>query len=222
MRRIYVETLIKATVDDVWWHTQVPVMHARWDGRFGEISYLPATEPQRFRYATFGVAGIGITTGERIRSDGGGTSSLSFFSANPLSPIRSGSGYWRYVPTPAGVIFLTGYDYRPGWGRAGDLVVRPLMGWLTAWSFDRLRLWLETGMRPEHSRNQALAEVVARAGLVLAAGTLGGAAAALAATVVAIVPPLPGTPAARRCRRTPQDRASYTSSPVIDDRLALP
>ncbi|MFN0090888.1 MAG: hypothetical protein ACKVWR_11560 [Acidimicrobiales bacterium] len=40
--------------------------------------------------------------------------------------------------------FLTRYDYRPRWGRLGGLVdrwlFRPVFGWATAWSFDRLRL----------------------------------------------------------------------------------
>ena len=31
------------------------------------------------------------------------------------------------------------------------LAFRPLIGWATAWSFDRLRLWLEDGVAPEHA-----------------------------------------------------------------------
>jgi hypothetical protein len=213
MRQIFVEAVVRAPLPDVWRYTQVPALHARWDARFGEISYLPGTRPQQFRYATLGVAGVGVTAAERTGGQGRGTSALTFHSRHPLSPIRSGAGYWRYEPTPHGVVFRTGYDYRPGWGRAVDLVVRPLLGWLTAWSFDRLRLWLETGVAPEASRNQALAEVAARVGAVLAARRLGGGAMLLAAAVAALTPPLPGTPAARRCRRTPA-RAGTPSPPT--------
>lgn len=203
MRQIFVEAVVRAPLPDLWRYTQTPALHVRWDARFGEITYVPRTSPQRFRYATFGVAGIGVTAAERTRPDGGATSALTFHSRHPLSPIRSGSGYWSYRPGPDGVVFRTGYNYRPGWGRVADLVVQPLLGWLTAWSFDRLRLWLETGTAPETSRNQAVAEVLLRAGAVLAVRPLGGGAMLLAAAAVALAPPLPGTPAARRCRRTP-------------------
>ncbi len=81
----------------------------------------------------------------------------------------TGAGYWRYVPTNDGVRFLTRYDYRTRWGRLGErvdrLVFRPLFGWATAWSFDRLRLWLEDGTPPERSRDQAIAHSVAVSGL---------------------------------------------------------
>jgi hypothetical protein len=41
-------------------------------------------------------------------------------------------------------------------------VFRPLMGWATAWSFDRLRLWLEDGQTPEASLAWATVYAVAR------------------------------------------------------------
>jgi hypothetical protein len=40
-----------------------------------------------------------------------------------------------------------------------------MFGWATAWSFDRLRLWLEKGIAPERSRNQAIAHSLAVGGL---------------------------------------------------------
>lgn len=73
---------------------------------------------------------------------------VRFSTTDRLSPIRSGRGYWRYIPTPDDVRFITGYDYEPGWGPL-DVIVRPLLGWATAWSFDRLRIWLEGGPQPE-------------------------------------------------------------------------
>jgi hypothetical protein len=77
---------------------------------------------------------------------------LRFASADPLSLISAGAGFWRYTPVPGGVRFVTGFDYGTRWGRFGrraDRVFRPVFGWMTAWSFDRLRLWLETGTPPE-------------------------------------------------------------------------
>jgi hypothetical protein len=37
-----------------------------------------------------------------------------------------------------------------------DLVFRPLLGWATAWSFDRLRLWIESNLDPAFSLRQSL------------------------------------------------------------------
>jgi hypothetical protein len=175
-RPIYVETLIRASIDRIWEATQQPDQHERWDVRFGRISYLPRGEgePQRFTYATtvvpgVTIAGTGESLGDRDRADGTRWSGLRFWAEDPRSIIASGAGYWRYIPTRDGVRFLTRYDYRPRWGRLGELIdrwmFRPLFGWATAWSFDRLRLWLETDARPEQTRDQALAHAVAVSGL---------------------------------------------------------
>ncbi|MFJ4874540.1 hypothetical protein ACIP93_04935 [Streptomyces sp. NPDC088745] len=229
-KQLYVEALIRADPELLWERTQEPAQHQRWDLRFGEIDPLPcagAGEPQRFRYATrvlpfLVIAGTGVSAGEKRRPDGTRTSALRFASAHPLSLLAEGSGYWRYVPTGDGVRFLTGYDYTPRWGRFGAvadrLVFRPLMGWATAWSFDRLRLWLERGTGPGRLLARALGEAAVRA--VAAAGAVAlavdaaghsddavaGAVPVLAAALLAaavLLPPLPGTPAARRCRRAP-------------------
>ena len=154
---IYVEILIRAPIDALWAHTQTPALHERWDLRFSRIDYLPKpheTEPQRFRYTTrigfgFEVSGEGETVGQRDLADGSRSSALKFGSGEALSIIREGSGYWKYIPTADGIRFLTWYDYRTRFGAAGAqfdrLIFRPLIGWATAWSFDRLRLWLEAG-----------------------------------------------------------------------------
>jgi len=106
--------------------------------------------------------GEGETVGRRDSTDGSSTSALKFGSDEPLSIIREGSGYWKYIPTDDGVRFLTWYDYRTRFGAVGAyvdrLIFRPLIGWATAWSFDRLRLWLEQGVAPE----QAIRQWVAR------------------------------------------------------------
>ncbi len=159
---LYIETILAAPLDAVWEHTQNPALHQRWDLRFSEIDYLPKTAPdapQQFRYATkigFGLAvtGTGESVATKTTGAGSSTSVLKFWSASPISLIREGAGYWKYQPQPDGrVRFWTGYDYEPRWGRLGklidSLIFRPLMIWATAWSFDRLRLWLDRGILPE-------------------------------------------------------------------------
>ncbi|WP_127502544.1 hypothetical protein [Actinoplanes solisilvae] len=204
--RIYVETLIRAELGEVWLHTKNPQRHARWDLRFTRIDHETA---KRFRYRTTLLPGVhidgyGHTTGDRDRDrpDGSALSVLRFGSADRRSLIAHGGGYWRYIPVADGVRFLTAYDYRPRWGRAGrlaDRVFRPLFGWATAWSFDRLRLWLENGVSPATSRWCWLAETAVRAGLIAATWRFGP----LPLIVALALPPLPWTPAARRCHRRP-------------------
>jgi hypothetical protein len=174
-RPIYVERLIAAPMETLWNATQKPDVHERWDIRFTEIRYLPREtekEPQRFLYATrigFGlrIAGEGESVGQAER-DGDRTSALRFWSDDRKSLIRKGSGYWRYAPTQAGVRFITQYDYETRFGVAGralDLVFRPLLGWATAWSFDRLRLWLERGAEPAATLDRSLVHWTGRATL---------------------------------------------------------
>ncbi|MGP4109455.1 hypothetical protein ACTWP5_00880 [Streptomyces sp. 4N509B] len=239
---LYVETRIGVDLAELWHRTQDPATHQRWDLRFTTITYLspgspphagadPSPEaltaaPRRFRYATrvlpfLVVSGTGVSAGERWRPDGTRTSALRFSSGHPLSLIAEGRGYWRYVPDGSGTVrFLTGYDYRPRWGAAGRvvdrLVFRPLMGWATAWSFDRLRLWCERGVTPERALRRALAELACRAGAVAtAAPFLPVPAIALLAAGALLLPPLPGTPAARRCRRRPVRRSDATPPAVL-------
>lgn len=152
---IYVETSIRAPLESVWQATQDPTQHVRWDVRFTSIEPTSTTDSgtTRFVYTRrvplHTVRGTGISLGEITRADGTRTSALRFTTSDPLSPIRDGRGYWRYVPAGDGAIsFITGYDYSSGWGVL-DVVVRPIIGWATAWSFDRLRIWLETGVAPE-------------------------------------------------------------------------
>ena len=176
---IYVETLIRGPMEDLWRLTQTPDMHARWDLRFTDIKYLPRADeiqPQRFLYSTrigFGLAieGEGETVGQREGAAGERTSVLKFWSNDPKSLIREGAGYWRYVPTQQGIRFLTYYDYRVRFGRLGiafdALVFRPLLGWATAWSFDRLRLWIEKGIDPKVSQLRSLIHLVARSAVGL-------------------------------------------------------
>ena len=105
---IYVEIPIRASMDELWEKTQDPQLHQRWDLRFTQIEYLPrhGEEPQRFLYRTrvgFGlkIDGQGESVGERDGEGGATTSSLKFWSEDPKSLIKTGSGYWKYVPGEA-------------------------------------------------------------------------------------------------------------------------
>lgn len=176
---IYVEIDIDAPIDAVWTHTQTPGLHERWDLRFTSIDYLPrpdASEPQRFLYTTriglgLAIAGDGSTSATRDLADGSRTSALSFRSDDATSLIRVGSGYWKYIRVPGGVRFLTWYDYTTRFGALGRLadrlMFRPLLGWATAWSFDRLRLWLERGIDPAIAMRLSVTHAVCRVTIAL-------------------------------------------------------
>jgi hypothetical protein len=227
---IYVETHIHGSIDDLWVRTQSPDLHSRWDLRFSAIHYLPrpnSTQAQQFQYTTrigFGLAvhGTGETVGERETPDGRRTSALKFWSDDPKSLIAAGSGYWQYLPAGNDVCFLTWYDYQTRFGLAGRLldrvVFRPLIGWATAWSFDRLRLWIERGIDPETALQSSAAHVLVRTGIAFLGSSLVWirfrrrspvvmAGLALAAILISLLWPVPDDiPAARRCCRRPQPR----------------
>lgn len=214
---IYVELPIRADMERLWELTQDPSQHQRWDARFSRITYVDgAAEPVRFRYRLGpargpALTGTGVTATQRGRADGSRVSALRFAADSGWSPLQEGAGYWRYVVRDggAGVVFITGYDYRswrwPGGAWCDRWVVRPWVGWLTAWSFDRLRLWAERGVAPERALVHGVVEVAARVGVAVATGALVGTAglpvAALVLLCSLLVPPSAVTPAARRCRR---------------------
>ena len=157
---IYVEIQIRGSMDELWAKTQLPEIHQRWDLRFSEITYLPLEpgQPQQFIYETriggMKVAGGGESTGTRDAHSGGERiSALKFWSGDKKAIIREGSGYWKYIPLDGAITFLTWYDYHPRWGAMGvaidRILFRPIMGWATAWSFDRLR---NTDRKRSHAR----------------------------------------------------------------------
>jgi len=196
---IYVETRIAVPVERVWSLTQDPVEHVRWDVRFSQIVPTTPTDngATRFTYTRRTplrtVAGDGVSIGESVRPDGTRTSALRFATSDPLSPIRDGRGYWRYVPDADGTTFVTGYDYRPGWGPVLDRVARPVLGWATAWSFDRLRIWAERGEEPERWPVRSVLWVWR-----------------------------PERPRAARCRRRAADGRVMEAAPETLDRLEAP
>lgn len=170
---IYVELRIRAPFEALWQYTQNPDLHKRWDLRFTDIKYLPKeneSDPHQFTYETrigFGrrIAGTGESVGTHDTPTTS-TSALKFFSDDPLSLIREGSGYWKYIKTDDGIRFLTLYDYRTRGGAIGVLfdriIFRPTLGWATAWSFDRLRLWLDQGVDPAISVRMSVIHCLCR------------------------------------------------------------
>lgn len=198
-RPVYVSIRIRASLDRVWELTQDPAQHARWDVRFSSITPTGALDGGgiRFRYERrvtgIRVTGSGTTIGERDRPDGTRTSALRFDADSRLSPLGEGRGYWRYRVDGDEVVFTTGYDYAPNWGRAADLLVRPLIGWATAWSFDRLRIWAETGIPPERWPLRS-----------------------------ALAPWRSGRPRAARCDRRPRRRRVMADAPATLRELAHP
>jgi hypothetical protein len=220
-------------MDRVWTLSQDPELHPRWDLRFSRIVPIAGDEqgPVRFRYEfrlpLHTIRGTGTALGHRYRKDGQATSVLKFDTSDALSPIGAGSGYWRYIPTDTGVRFITGYNYRPGMGMVGRALdaglIRPALGWATALSFDRLRLWAESELDPSDARNRWIMDGAARAASVLVAGvllrkallarnaawTFMGAAALLTLTAL---PAHRTVPRARRCRRAAPDARSGRAS----------
>jgi hypothetical protein len=197
---IYVETTIRAPLERVWELTQDTGQHPRWDLRFSRITPVAelAGGGYRFRYERripgHTIAGTGTSLGDRTGANGSRTSALRFRTTDPWSPLGDGRGYWRYLPTTDGVRFVTGFDYAPGWGRLLDaLFLRRLIGWMTAWSFDRLRIWAETGVEPEQWPVWS----------VLAWWR-------------------PTRPRARRCRRTPRRGSAMDDAPASLSGLDAP
>lgn len=151
-------------MERIWEFTQTPSIHQQWDLRFTTIEYLlkPSDEaPQRFLYQTqigFGikVSGEGESVGSHSKETGESTSALKFWSDEKISLIRTGSGYWKYIPAGDNVVFLTRYDYEVRHGFMGRLIdklfFRLLIGRATAWSFDALKNWLEQGIAPSLSK----------------------------------------------------------------------
>lgn len=157
---IYVELEIATTLDELWEHTQIPNLHEQWDLRFSKIQYLPRlneSDKQKFIYETrigFGlkIAGTGETSSTIGKDDKERISTLTFASEQPFSLIRSGGGYWKYKVHGDKLIFITLFDYQTRFGFAGRMMdrylFRPLFGFATAWSFDRLRIWMEERISP--------------------------------------------------------------------------
>lgn len=223
-RPIYVEIGIRAPLERVWELSQDPALHPKWDLRFSRIIPTERNDEGllRFRYEfdlpLHVIKGTGTSLGHRHRTDGQATSVLEFDTADPLSPIGKGAGHWRYIPTESGVRFITGYNYQPGMGCVGKLLdsrlFRPALGWATALSFDRLRMWAESDLDPGNSLNRWFLDAAARATAVLAAcvllrravsgKTAGPAVLGVTAAAASLLVPAHRTvPRAGRCLRKP-------------------
>lgn len=236
---IYVEVVIRSSIERVWQLSQDPDLHPRWDLRFSRI--VPIDRNSRghecFRYEFklpfHTIHGTGTSQGHRHRSDGQATSVLKFDTSDALSPIGQGAGYWRYIPTGNGLRFITGYNYEPGMGPLGRLLdtpfIRPALGWATALSFDRLRIWAESDLNPRKSRNRWVIDAAARTCGLLTAGILilrplegrASTAAKVAGVGVALAawlaPAHKTIPRAGRCLRQAPDAGTARAPAALAD-----
>ena len=234
---VYVEICIRASMDRVWMLSQDPALHPRWDLRFSRIVPVagdgqdPVHFQYEFRLPFHTIRGTGTSLGHRSRDDGQATSVLKFDTSDVLSPIGAGSGYWRYIPSEDGLRFVTGYNYRPGMGPVGEAldarVFRPVLGWATALSFDRLRLWAESHVDPRDSRTRWILDAAGRAAALLGSGhvllkVLAGKGSgrttipAAGLLVSAFLPPHKTVPRASRCRRQPLDSRAARVPSALD------
>ncbi|WLP57885.1 hypothetical protein [Bacillus pumilus] len=165
---VYVETTIHAPIEKVWEYTQNPKLHEQWDLRFSTISLNePQNEqPQSFLYEKhlgFGlsVTGTGAYRTRMMDERNERASSLHFKSSHPLSFINEGSGYWKYMKTSDHIVFQTQFDYKTkegkGWTWADRILFRPMIGFMTAFSFGALKTWLEKGTHPRLLLERTLA-----------------------------------------------------------------
>lgn len=194
---IYVSVRIRAPLEQVWALSQDPDRHSRWDLRFSRIAVVDDGVPMRFEYERriplHVIRGTGISAGNK-EGRGGRTSVLRFATEDPVSPLRSGRGYWRYRHHDGVTTFSTGYDYDPGaWRLLDRLILRRVIGWMTAWSFDRLRIWAERGEPPERWPLRSLLAFW-----------------------------LAERPRAARCSRTPPSGHAMSDAPPELDRLGAP
>ena len=175
---IYVEISIRGTLDELLRLTHTPELHERWDLRYTSMAFQERADdsgPQPFRYTTsvgFGgeIEGCGEMVPEEL-GDSTRTFAIKFGSEDPRSLIKSGTGFWKQEQIGDEVRFVTEYDYGVRWGLFGRifdrLLFRPLLGWATAWSFDRLRLWIEKGREPGAVAHRALIHALAAATISL-------------------------------------------------------
>ena len=177
---------------DVLFSRIVPVHH----GGEGAVDFR-----YEFHLPLRSIRGTGPSSGHRHQSDRPTTSVLRFDTADPLSPIGQGSGYWRYIPTSDGIRFIIGYNHRRGMrlvGKALDSsVIRPALGRARGPGFDRLRFWVESDVDPQPASTRT-------------ASSPGVALAGVAAALSSIAIPSHWTiPRARRClHRAPDARAA--------------
>ena len=150
----------------LWTATQQPEHHQRWDVRFGRITYLDHVdgEAQQFTYATtvapgVTIAGTGEVTRGPITSGRNPMVGAQVLGRRPPFHHQVGRRLLaihpdrRRCPVPHPIRLPTAVG--PVRRRIDKAMFRPLFGWATAWSFDRLRLWLEDDIPPEQSRDRA-------------------------------------------------------------------
>jgi hypothetical protein len=148
-RRIVVEALIPAPVEQVWERSQQPELHTGWDLRFSSIRYLPEQDERGFHFMEYRTRlGFGLEIagwGRYLQNAPLVRSTFEFGSEDPKSIITQGRGLWLYERRPEGTFFKTVFDYETRHGVLGELLdfylFRPVMQLATEWSFETLRRW---------------------------------------------------------------------------------
>lgn len=148
-RRITVEALVPAPVEEVWARSLDHRRHLLWDIRFDEIQAQPSVDGRGYAELAYRTRlGFGLRiegTGRYLGRREGAVCSFEFGSDDPRSLISEGKGAWIYRPAEEGrTRFRTVYDYRVRYralGLAADRVFRPVMQLATEWSFETLRRW---------------------------------------------------------------------------------
>ena len=94
-------------------------------GIFESVTVLVQGETAKIRARAFVAAAGGFESNLEWLKEAWGDAADNFLGSDaPLSIIREGSGYWKYIPTRDGVRFLTCYDYRTRFGAAGAIFDR--------------------------------------------------------------------------------------------------
>lgn len=148
-RRIVVEALIPAPVEQVWERTQEPELHTRWDVRFTSIRYLPECDSRGFHLMDYRThLGFGLEIkgwGRYLANTPLVRSTFEFGSDDFRSLILKGRGLWLYERRPEGTFFKTVFDYQTRHAVVGELLdaalFRPVMRLGTEWGFETLRRW---------------------------------------------------------------------------------
>lgn len=169
---LYAGIQIQSPVAEVWRLIQTPHLHERWDLRFAGHAGRAGpdeTQPRRSRPAArwgFGLTIENEAESGDVQPGGGRALNYKFGSDDPGAFVCQGTGRWRCTPVSGAALLETSYDYDVRFGAAGRLfdrlVFRPLLGWATAWCFDRLRLWIEREVDPATALKWSIVHAVAR------------------------------------------------------------
>ncbi|MCB1159092.1 MAG: hypothetical protein H7A25_13585 [Leptospiraceae bacterium] len=171
LKDIFLEIRIRAPIEKVR-EAIHPTHQSNWDLRFSRIFIREQTEEQRekgiftfsFVRSIFGrffqLSGYGEIE-EKEGENGEIYSTLNFGSEDSHCPIRRGKGYHLLIPeTENSTLFRTEFQYRPRYGKLGFLfdilLFRHILKFVTAYSLDRLKIYLEKEIPPSLSLKRSM------------------------------------------------------------------